>query len=130
MTEYEYSELILMTAERLSDVFEFWITASFATVMVCFLGVRQLDAVVLRIVGGLYVLASIYLCLNYIGYSWNIGIYYEKMVQAGFDVSHLDKPINSFIMLSLIALFLLGVAGTIFYTIYSINLSKREHVHT
>jgi len=115
MTEYELNALILLPAETSGRMLEFWVSVSFAVVVASFIISKQVNVIIFRIMGFLYLLSSLFMASIYIGSALRANHYFEQLVVLGVDISHFDNPISRFSMLMAVTLFIGGTTTTLYY---------------
>jgi len=127
MTEYELNELLLTTADKFSGIVEFWVSISFAVVVACFFISGKVNRKVLKLMGFLYVLSSLFLATLYVAFAIRANHYYELMVSSGYEVAHFSNPASLTTLVLVSILFIGGTFSTVYYMYSCINGGSIRH---
>ena len=95
MDEQEFHELYLEALNSISDVWELWISVTFAVIVAAYLGRAVLTVPLVRLLLVFYLAMSLLLTMRYIGYGQMSTDLINRMLEAGVTpLSHsLSTPI-------------------------------------
>lgn len=117
MTEYELSYLISESISYMGDVFEFWLTFSFAAIVATSYASDKLNVSYVKLMCLGYLSTSAFLLLARINSIAQISDLLSKMEQAGYDTSRFESGISVTTGMLGLALYILGSCGILFYMV-------------
>ncbi len=118
MSESELSNLVYLSVESSAQLFQFWLSGSFAVVMVFYFGSGKLNGPMLKLVATLYVLASVTFSLYWIGGAVQYAEYINRMAEQGYDTSHLDNIYGWLGGAGMLSVFVIGTLGVLYYLLW------------
>ena len=118
MSESELSNLVYLSVESSAQLFQFWLTGSFAVVMVFYFGSGKLNGPMLKLVATLYVLASVTFSLYWISGAVQYAEYINRMAEQGYDTAHFDNIYGWLGGAGMLSVFVIGTLGVLYYLLW------------
>ena len=115
MSESDLSNLVYLSVESSAQLFQFWLSGSFAVVMVFYFGSGKLNGPMLKLVATLYVLASVTFSLYWISGAVQYAEYINRMAEQGYDTDHFDNIYGWLGGVGMLSVFVIGTLGVLYY---------------
>ena len=112
MTEFELHSLINGLYETAQGMVDFWLSVTFAVILARFFGGAVLSPIVLRVIAGLYLAATMLSATRYGIFVTRAAEYRQRLTTDGFD-SFYQPSVSLAVVALVVALYLVGTWATI-----------------
>ena len=127
MSEFELTSLIFDLFRDMDSMIEFWITATFASVVAVFMGRRHLSLRMLTLMAGIYLVASLQWALRWVVLLRRSIHYRDELVRLGHPDIPTDWVLISIVTALILMMFVFGVsAAVIFISRSKVSIDRKE----
>lgn len=118
MSEFELHSLILLTTQRLTDLFNFWLLCGFGLVVARFVGGGRLRRSVLRVMVSLFLVLTVVMLARLTLNSSRELYYREALVSGGYDPFPMNQAAVAIMGLGGLAVILTGTGAVVYLILW------------